>query len=175
MHSCDGRGHFPGYGQSPINLAASCAAAPTSAFKVHSNYVALPLSEAFRIEYWALEEAKIRRQPAEKELSRQSCTGGWRRKRNLDGKSRCWPRSAEPMLSSRTVTLPVRKKVADESKAIAGKKLPMQSQSTSASAMRYGKRSAKLIALYGGLDILINTAALFPSSPDGQISDRQWA
>ena len=34
------------------------------------NYVALPPSEAFRIEYWALEEAKIRRQPPEKELSR---------------------------------------------------------------------------------------------------------
>ena len=28
-------------------------------------------SEAFRIEYWALEEAKIRRQPPEKELSRR--------------------------------------------------------------------------------------------------------
>ena len=39
-------------------------------FKVFTNYVAMPLSEAFRIEYWALEEAKIRRQPAEKELSR---------------------------------------------------------------------------------------------------------
>ena len=41
-----------------------------AAFKVFTNYVAMPLSEAFRIEYWALEEAKIRRQPAEKELSR---------------------------------------------------------------------------------------------------------
>jgi len=29
--------------------------------------------EAFRIEYWQLEEAKIRRQPPEKELSRQIC------------------------------------------------------------------------------------------------------
>ena len=27
-------------------------------FKVFTNYVAMPLSEAFRIEYWALEEAK---------------------------------------------------------------------------------------------------------------------
>ena len=35
------------------------------------NYVALPPSEAFRIEYWALEEAKLRRQPPEKEFSRQ--------------------------------------------------------------------------------------------------------
>ena len=36
-----------------------------------TNYVALPPSEAFRIEYWTLEEAKIRRQPPEKELSRR--------------------------------------------------------------------------------------------------------
>jgi rhamnose utilization protein RhaD (predicted bifunctional aldolase and dehydrogenase) len=44
--------------------------APDS-FKVFSNYVALPAIEAFRIEYWAMEEAKIRRQPPEKELSRR--------------------------------------------------------------------------------------------------------
>ena len=30
-----------------------------------------PRSEAFRIEYWKLEEAKIRRRPPEKELSRR--------------------------------------------------------------------------------------------------------
>src|SRR6202008_4589496 len=46
-------------------------AGKAEAFTVHSNYVALPPSEAFRIEYWQLEEAKIRRQPPEKELSRQ--------------------------------------------------------------------------------------------------------
>src|SRR6185437_2507544 len=46
-------------------------AAPPDVFQVCSNYVALPTSEAFRIEYWALEEAKIRRQPPEKELSRR--------------------------------------------------------------------------------------------------------
>ena len=40
-------------------------------FQAVPNYVALPPSEAFRIEYWELEEAKIRRQPPEKELSRQ--------------------------------------------------------------------------------------------------------
>jgi len=42
-----------------------------ASFKVSSNYVALPAIEAFRIEYWAMEEAKIRRQPPEKELSRR--------------------------------------------------------------------------------------------------------
>ncbi|MGA3372368.1 MAG: bifunctional rhamnulose-1-phosphate aldolase/short-chain dehydrogenase [Terracidiphilus sp.] len=40
-------------------------------FKVFSNYVALPASEAFGIEYWAMEEAKLRRQPLEKQLSRR--------------------------------------------------------------------------------------------------------
>ncbi len=47
------------------------ASIPSDRFTVHDNYVALPPSEAFRIEYWALEEAKIRRQPVEKQLSRQ--------------------------------------------------------------------------------------------------------
>lgn len=36
-----------------------------------SKYVALDEQEAFNIEYWLLEEAKLRRQPPEKELSRQ--------------------------------------------------------------------------------------------------------
>src|SRR4030095_9389915 len=34
------------------------------------NYIALSRAEAFRIEYWALEEAKLRRQPPEREFSR---------------------------------------------------------------------------------------------------------
>src|SRR5580692_5610132 len=46
-------------------------AASADQFSMHANYVALPPSEAFRIEYWKLEEAKIRRQPPEKELSRR--------------------------------------------------------------------------------------------------------
>src|SRR5205823_7747669 len=35
------------------------------------NYVALPQAEAFGIEYWLLEEAKLKRMPPEKELSRK--------------------------------------------------------------------------------------------------------
>lgn len=43
-----------------------------------SRYTALPEQEAFDIEYWLLEEAKLKRQPPEKELSRQIAviTGG---------------------------------------------------------------------------------------------------
>ena len=32
----------------------------------------------------------------------------------------------------------------------------------------------EVLGAYGGLDIIVNTAAIFPSSPDGQISDSQW-
>ena len=28
---------------------------------------------------------------------------------------------------------------------------------------------------FGGIDILINTAAIFPSTPDGEIPDEMWA
>ena len=40
-------------------------------FRTFHNYVALPRREAFRIEYWALEEAKLQRMPPEKEFSRK--------------------------------------------------------------------------------------------------------
>ena len=42
-----------------------------SGFKTLRNYVSLPLLEAFRIEYWALEEAKLQRMPPEQEFSRK--------------------------------------------------------------------------------------------------------
>src|SRR6185436_7896310 len=40
-------------------------------FSSFHNYVALPRLEAFRIEYWTLEEAKLQRLPLEKEFSRK--------------------------------------------------------------------------------------------------------
>ena len=42
-----------------------------SHFNSFHNYVALPRLEAFRIEYWALEEAKLQRMPPEREFSRK--------------------------------------------------------------------------------------------------------
>src|SRR5206468_406193 len=34
---------------------------------------------------------------------------------------------------------------------------------------------AATVEQFGGVDIIINTAAIFPSSPDGIITDEQWA
>src|SRR5258708_6138858 len=62
-----------GSGEAPNVLPQTGPAAKTEAFTLPSNYVALPPSQAFPIENCPMEEAKIRRQPPEKELSRHIC------------------------------------------------------------------------------------------------------
>ncbi len=143
-------------------------------FSMHANYVALPPSEAFRIEYWKLEEAKIRRQPPEKELSRRVAlivgggSGIGREVALLAAE-----RGAHVMVADRDVK--GAEAVAEETKAIAGK------EAVGWVSIDIRDRKAIKAALeatvkqFGGIDILINTAALFPSSPDGVISDAQWA
>ena len=55
----------------PQDVSAGEAARAGGQFTTFHNYVALPRSEAFRIEYWALEEAKLQRMPPEQEFSRK--------------------------------------------------------------------------------------------------------
>jgi rhamnose utilization protein RhaD (predicted bifunctional aldolase and dehydrogenase)/NAD(P)-dependent dehydrogenase (short-subunit alcohol dehydrogenase family) len=173
IHVMEGAGGMD-EGKCPPVLPQSGNAAPTSAFTVHENYVALPPSEAFRIEYWALEEAKIRRQPAEKELSRGIVlvVGG------ASGIGRevvllAAERGAHVVVAD--LSQEAAQKVADEAKAIGGKECAV------ATSIDIRKRNAIKDALnatvnaFGGIDILINTAAMFPSSPDGIITDAQWA
>jgi rhamnulose-1-phosphate aldolase/alcohol dehydrogenase len=49
----------------------SCAIEVMAGAEAIDEYVSLPQQEAFDIEYWALEEAKLRRMSAEKELARR--------------------------------------------------------------------------------------------------------
>lgn len=49
----------------------TCAVEVMRGAEAIDRYTALPQQEAFDIEYWLLEEAKLRRQPPEKELARQ--------------------------------------------------------------------------------------------------------
>ncbi len=48
-----------------------CAVEVMRGAEAIDEYIALPQQEAFDIEYWLLEEAKLKRMPAEKELARQ--------------------------------------------------------------------------------------------------------
>jgi rhamnulose-1-phosphate aldolase/alcohol dehydrogenase len=49
----------------------NCAVEVMRGSEAIDEYIALPQQEAFDIEYWLLEEAKLQRMPAEKELARQ--------------------------------------------------------------------------------------------------------
>ena len=148
-------------------------AASADQFKVFQNYVALPPSEAFRIEYWALEEAKIRRQPPEKQLSRQIALivgggSGIGREVALIAAER----GAHVMVADRDTAGAER--VAKELEAMIGKEavgftaIDITRRDTIKSALN------ATIQKFGGVDLIVNTAAIFPSSPDGIISDAQW-
>jgi rhamnose utilization protein RhaD (predicted bifunctional aldolase and dehydrogenase)/NAD(P)-dependent dehydrogenase (short-subunit alcohol dehydrogenase family) len=161
-------------GSAPGRLPQCGSDALADAFQTYSNYVSLPPSEAYRIEYWALEDAKIRRQPAEKELSRQVAlvvgggSGIGREVALLAAE-----RGAHVVVADRDIASATR--VTEEVRAIAGK------EATTVSAVDIRSRDSiretmqKVVSTFGGLDILVNTAALFPSSPSGAISDEQWA
>jgi rhamnose utilization protein RhaD (predicted bifunctional aldolase and dehydrogenase)/NAD(P)-dependent dehydrogenase (short-subunit alcohol dehydrogenase family) len=157
----DGRVPQCGAGQDPAG------------FKVFSNYVALPLSEAFRIEYWALEEAKIRRQPPEKELSRRIAvivgggSGIGREAARLAAE-----RGAHVMVADRDEAAAAR--VAEELKSVTSAEfiavsgVDIRRRETITAALRAA------VAAFGGFDIVINTAAMFPATPDGVIPDAMW-
>jgi rhamnose utilization protein RhaD (predicted bifunctional aldolase and dehydrogenase)/NAD(P)-dependent dehydrogenase (short-subunit alcohol dehydrogenase family) len=163
-----------GEGKQCVDIPQAGPAAAAHQFKTHRNYVALPASEAFRIEYWALEEAKIRRQPAEKELSRRTVlvvgggSGIGREVALLAAE-----RGAHVVVADRDTR--GAEAVAAEAKAIAGKEAVTWVSIDIRDRKAIRAALEAVVKEFGGIDILINTAAIFPSSPDGIINDALWA
>jgi len=159
----------------PATAVPQCAGGMDPAsFKVFTNYVALPLSEAFRIEYWALEEAKIRRQPAEMELSRSIVVvvgGGSGIGREVALLAAA--RGAHVMIADRDAS--AASSVADELSKVTSKEFVASTAVDIRNRDAIREAIKATIAAFGGADILVNTAAMFPSSPDGVITEGQWA
>jgi rhamnose utilization protein RhaD (predicted bifunctional aldolase and dehydrogenase)/NAD(P)-dependent dehydrogenase (short-subunit alcohol dehydrogenase family) len=161
-------------GASEVSVPQCANGMDPASFKVFTNYVALPLSEAFRIEYWALEEAKIRRQPAEKELSRYivAVVGGGsgigREVAMLAAK-----RGAHVMVADRDMN--AASSVVGELATVTSKEFVSSTSVDIRIREAIGNAIKATVAAFGGVDILINTAAMFPSSPDGVISAAMWA
>jgi len=160
-------------GAPPNELPQAGPAAKTDAFTVYENYVALPPSEAFRIEYWALEEAKIRRRPPEKELSRRIAV--------IVGGANGIGRAAAQLAAQRGAHVAVAdrdtaeaRKAADDAQKIVGKEAAIGASIDIRDRAAIKQALRSVVATYGGVDIIINTAAIFPSSADGNISDAQW-
>src|SRR5262249_13849980 len=144
-------------------------------FRSFHNYVALPRSEAFRIEYWALEEAKLQRMPAEREFSRKIAV--------VAGGASGIGREASLELARRgahVVVADVNAAAADATWADArrlssdemGKAvvLDLTNRESIAAAMR------QTVVQFGGVDVIVNTAAIYPTpGPDAPPSESTWA
>ncbi len=159
-------------GGSVLPQAKTAEVAP--AFSSLYNYVALPPREAFRIEYWALEEAKIRRMPPEQEFSRKIAlvVGGG----SGIGRAVCLQLAG---LGAHVVA-------ADKNLASAQETEQMVAKIAGSEAAwsceidicdRHSIRTAlhASIQKFGGVDSVINTAAIFlPPKEDGTLDESHW-
>ena len=144
-------------------------------FTQFHNYVALPRSEAFRIEYWALEEAKLQRMPAEQEFSRKIAL--------IIGGASGIGREAAVLLARKGAHIVVADfdqqgaaKVADEAGAIASREFVAHTRADLGSSASLAEAANFTISQFGGIDIIINTAAIYPvPGASGELADTQWA
>jgi len=144
-------------------------------FATAHNYVALPRPEAFKIEYWALEEAKLQRMPPEAEFSRKILL--------IVGGGSGIGREVALMLAKKGAHLVVSDVNAAAAEEVAGEVAKLTSSETVSHApANLGSAESLAAAIrhtilqFGGIDGIINTAAIFPvgSGTDGQLSDAQW-
>jgi rhamnose utilization protein RhaD (predicted bifunctional aldolase and dehydrogenase) len=136
----------------------------TASFKVFSNYVALPAIEAFRIEYWAMEEAKLRRQPPEKELSRRiflivGSSGTIDKESILKAVA---PKPAElgahVVIADADASLAAR--VADELKSVTSAEFVTSTQIDVESSESIAQALRATIQAFGGLDVVMDCNAI---------------
>ena len=139
------------------------------------NYVALPRSEAFRIEYWALEEAKLQRMPAEAEFSRKILL--------VIGGGSGIGREVALLLARKGAHIVIADMNEDAAKDVAREAANLSSSDAVshvglnlASPESITAAANHTIMQFGGLDGIVNTAAIFAvgSGPQGQLSDDQW-
>ena len=144
-------------------------------FTQFHNYVALPRSEAFRIEYWALEEAKLQRMPAEAEFSRKialvigGASGIGRETALLLGRKGAHVVVADFDQQGATT-------VADEVGAVSSKEFVAATHVDLGSSESLAQTVDFTISQFGGIDIIVNTAAIYPvAETGGELSESQWA
>jgi rhamnose utilization protein RhaD (predicted bifunctional aldolase and dehydrogenase)/NAD(P)-dependent dehydrogenase (short-subunit alcohol dehydrogenase family) len=139
------------------------------------NYVALPRSEAFRIEYWALEEAKLQRMPPEAEFSRRIGL--------IIGGASGIGREVALLLARKGAHLVIAdfdesgaKKVAVEAGSLASAEFVASAAVDLSSRESLVKAVRQTILEFGGIDLVVNTAAIYPvPGSDGELSEPQWA
>jgi len=165
----------------------TCAIEVMRGAEAVDTYTALPLQEAFDIEYWLLEEAKLRRRPAEKELARQiiAVVGGGSgigravalRVATEGAHVVCVDRDGEAArATAREITdrRGVGVGVAGSGISGCGPAIGLDADVTDRAAIR--AMLGRVMLAYGGLDAVAVTAGVFvPPDTAGRIPDDKWA
>jgi rhamnose utilization protein RhaD (predicted bifunctional aldolase and dehydrogenase)/NAD(P)-dependent dehydrogenase (short-subunit alcohol dehydrogenase family) len=145
-----------------------------SEFKSFQNYVALPRSEAFRIEYWALEEAKLQRMPPEREFSRRVAV-------IVGGASGIGREVALQIVRRGGHVVVADQNVANAEEAAAEAAGASSKEMVMASALDLTSRESiaaafrATVARFGGIDIIVNTAAIYPTPAPGTPPEDVWS
>ena len=165
----------------------TCAVAVMRGAEAVGRYVSLPAQEAFDIEYWALEEAKLRRMPPEKEFARSvvvvigAGSGIGRAVAERVAAEGAHVVAADLSLDAARATADILTErygvgigVAGTGISGCGPALGVQVDVTDRSSIQ--AMFGQVILAYGGVDTVIVTAGIF-ISPDatGHIPDDGWA
>jgi rhamnulose-1-phosphate aldolase/alcohol dehydrogenase len=164
----------------------NCAVEVMRGAEAIDEYIALPQQEAFDIEYWQLEEAKLRRMPPEQELARKvfvvvgagSGIGrevGFRLVRDgahvvsVDLKEDAAKATAEAITQKYGQGIGV----AGSGISSCGPAVGLSADICSRESIRAMLRQASLA--YGGIDgVAVTAAVFFPPDETGHISDEKW-
>jgi rhamnulose-1-phosphate aldolase/alcohol dehydrogenase len=141
---------------------------------VVENYVALSSRQAFKIEYWALEEAKLRRQPPEKEMAGNIALvvgGGSGIGREFSCKLiREGAHVAVADLDFESAQSTVTRIEKEHGPELA---IPLRVDITDRDSIK--NVLSRMVMNFGGIDILVNTAAVFtPPDKDDSFKDSTW-
>lgn len=164
----------------------NCAVEVMRGAEAIDEYIALPQQEAFDIEYWLLEEAKLQRMPPEQELARNVAVvvGGG----SGIGKAVTHRLAQEGgHIVVADMNQDGAQAAADELTAIYGQGIGVAGTGISgcgpaiAATCNMTDRASiqglikKTVLAYGGIDHLVVTAGVFvPPSRDGKLTDAQW-
>ena len=165
----------------------NCAIEVMRGAEAIDRYEAMDEQEAFDIEYWSLEEAKLRRQPPEKELGRQIvAVVGAGAGIGKAAAHRVVREGAHAVCVDRDAA--AAKETADEIIAVHGEGIGVAGSGISNCGPAIGlgcditnresvaRMLQDVLLAYGGLDAVVVTAGIFvPPDRSGKIEDRQWA
>ena len=134
-----------------------------------SEYVSLPLQEAFDIEYWLLEEAKLQRMPPEQPLSRKVAL--------ITGSAGGIGKAIADKLASQGACIMLTdldeerlRQSAQDFKPDVGRYAVLDVTEEASIAHAY----EQVCLAFGGVDIVVNSAGLAISKPLEETSEQDW-